>query len=89
MIHAKVVLAGPRGNKCRECDEKTKDPGLILKTTGEYNRFTGHPTQDNFCAKCGKEKLEKGLERLKEMLEVLEHGPSDSSQLGNRKVRRV
>lgn len=89
MIHAKVVVAGPRGNKCRECGKKVKDPEVILKTEGEYNRFTKHAKQDNFCRKCGKVKLEEGVIRLKTMLSVLENGPSDSSQLGNRKVRRV
>lgn len=89
MIHAKVVTAGPRGNKCRECGGKTKAPDVMLKATGEFNRFTGHPQIDNFCTKCGKQKLKKAISRLKEMMEVLEHGPSDESQLGNRKVRSV
>jgi len=89
MIHAKVVVAGPRGNKCRECEEKTKAPDVILKATGEFNRYSGHAKIDIFCPNCGKKELEKDISRLKEMVEVLVHGPSDDSQLGSKKVRSV
>ena len=89
MIYSKVVTAGPRGNKCRKCKEKAKAPDLLLKMTVEFNRFSGHPKIDNFCAKCGKEELENDISTLKEMTEVLEHGPSSDNQLGSRKVRSV
>lgn len=68
---------------------KVKAPAPLLKTTGEFNRFSGHAKTDNFCAKCGLEKLKEAQERLKDMVAVLTDGPSDSSQLGNRKVRRI
>lgn len=89
MILPKVITAGPRGNKCRKCEEKTKAPDVLLRVTTEFNRFSGHLKMDNYCPKCGKLKLEKAISRLKEMAEVLEHGPSDESQLGSRKVRSV
>ncbi len=89
MIHAKVVIAGPRGNKCRECSEKTKAPDVMLKMTGEFNRYSGHPKIDNYCSNCGIKELDKDISRLKEMVEVLKYGPSDDSQLGSKKVRSV
>ena len=89
MILPKVITAGPRGNKCKECEAKTKAPDVLLKVTVEFNRFSGHLKMANFCPKCGIDKLETAITRLKEMKEVLEHGPSDDSQLGARKVRSV
>jgi len=89
MILPKVVTAGPRGNKCQKCEEKTKAPDVLLRVTIEFNRFSGHLKMGNYCPKCGKLKLEEAISRLKGMMEVLEHGPSDESQLGSRKVRSV
>lgn len=89
VLHAKVVTAGPRGNKCRNCEAKAKAPELILKAQGEYNRFSGFCAEDNFCSKCGLEKLEEAEERLKTLRTVLSEGPSDSSQLGSVKRRVV
>ena len=89
MILPKVVTAGPRGNKCRNCEEKTKAPDVLLKVVTEFNRFSGHLKQDNYCPKCGKDKLNDAISTLKKMIEVLEHGPSDESDLGSVKVRSV
>ena len=89
MILPKVITAGPRGNKCRKCEEKTKAPDVILKVVMEFNRFSGHLKTDNFCPKCGIVELNEAISTLKKMMEVLEHGPSDESQLGSRKVRSV
>ena len=85
----KVVTAGPRGNKCKECEEKIKAPDVILKHEAGFNRFSGHPVILKYCPKCGENVLKKTISSLKEMMEVLKHGPSDSSQLGSRKIRSV
>lgn len=89
LFKAKVVTAGPRGNKCRECEDKTKAPDVLLKVEGEFNRFSGHLKIDNYCPKCGAEKLRESITKLKEMVSVLENGPSDDSQLGSVKERVV
>jgi hypothetical protein len=89
MIMPKVVTAGPRGNKCRKCEEKTKAPDVLLRVDTEFNRFSGHMKKDNYCPKCGQELLNETISTLKKMIEVLEHGPSDDSDLGSTKVRSV
>jgi Zn finger protein HypA/HybF involved in hydrogenase expression len=89
MILPKVITAGPRGNKCKKCEEKTKAPDVLLKVVTEFNRFSGHLKQDNYCPKCGQEELNAAISTLKKMIDVLEHGPSDDSDLGSRKVRSV
>ncbi len=89
MILPSVITAGPRGNKCRNCEEKTKAPDVLLRVTTEFNRFSGHMKMDNYCPKCGQKELEKAISTLKKQKEVLEHGPSDESDLGSVKVRSV
>jgi hypothetical protein len=91
MLQGKIITAGPRGNKCRGCKRKVKAPAVILKITGEYNRFSGHCTIDNFCPDCGIEKLEEALSILKKMLETLSchDGSIDDTQLGRKRVRTV
>ena len=89
MILPTVITAGPRGNKCRECEEKTKAPDVLLRVTTEFNRFSGHMKMDNYCPNCGKKELEKAISTLKKMQGVLEHGPSDDSDLGSTTVRSV
>jgi hypothetical protein len=44
---------------------------------------------DNYCPNCGKEKLNDAISTLKKMIDVLEHGPSDDSELGSVTVRSV
>jgi hypothetical protein len=91
MLQGKIITAGPRGNKCRGCGEKVKAPELLLKVTGEYNKFTGFCKVDNFCPDCGIEKLEEALSTLKKMLETLSchDGSTDNTQLGRKRVRTV
>jgi NAD-dependent SIR2 family protein deacetylase len=89
LFEAKVVTAGPRGNACRDCKEKTKAPDVLLQVKGEFNRFSGHQKIDKYCPKCGAKQLRKSITKLKEMVSVLENGPSDESQLGSRKERVV
>jgi len=88
MINSKVVMAGPRGNACRECKEKVKKPDVILKVSS-YNKYSNHPKIDNFCPKCGIKLVEESLDTLKDMLGVLKNGPTDESQLGSKRVRVV
>jgi hypothetical protein len=89
LFNAKVITAGPRGNACRECKEKTKAPDVLLKVDGEFNRFSGNLRIDKYCPKCGAEKLRESITKLKEMVDILENGPSEHSQLGSRKERVV
>lgn len=86
MLQAKLVTAGPRGNKCRGCENKVTAPNVILKVQGEFNRFTGHAKTDNFCSKCALPKLEGALARVKELMDAIENGPTQE-QMGSRKVR--
>ena len=88
MLQAKLITAGPRGNKCRDCENKIKAPNVILRVQGEYNRFTGHARTDNYCANCAKKHLIKAETKLKEIMKALEEGPSQE-QLGSRKIRTI
>jgi hypothetical protein len=88
VVNAKIVTAGPRGNACRGCKEKTKKPAVILKVSA-YNQYSNHPKVDNYCSKCGVKQVEEALVSLKEMLETLRNGPTESSQLGSKRVRTV
>jgi hypothetical protein len=88
MLNAKIVTAGPRGNACRECKEKVKKPDVVLKVS-VYNQYSNHPKVDNYCSKCGVNRVEKALVNLKDMLDTLTNGPTKGSQIGNKKVRVV
>lgn len=89
MLFAKVITAGPRGNKCRECGVKVKAPDLIVQAHGEFNRRVGRYKIDNFCARCGVEKLICTKVTIKAMIETLTNGPSEDPQPKVRKVRSV
>ncbi|GAG24808.1 unnamed protein product, partial [marine sediment metagenome] len=88
VINAKIITAGPRGNACRKCKEKVKEPDVLLKVTS-YVRHSPHPKVDKFCPDCGVKQVEKGISTLKEMLDTLTNGASDESKLGTIKVRKV
>jgi hypothetical protein len=88
VVNAKIVTAGPRGNACRDCKEKIRKPAVILKVSG-YNQYSSHPKVDNYCPKCGIERVKEARASLKEMLETLTNGPATASQLGSKKVRIV
>ena len=88
MLQAKLITAGPVGNKCRGCEQKVKAPDIILRVQGEFNKFSGHHRIDNFCSKCAKPKLDEALLRIKELISAVENGPS-MDQLGSRKIRSV
>jgi hypothetical protein len=88
MLSAKIVTAGPRGNKCRKCEEKVKAPDLLVRAHGEFNRHSGHQKIDNFCAKCGLEELISAKVTIKSMIETLTKGPSEDQPVV-RKVRSV
>ena len=88
MFNAKLVTAGPRGNKCRGCETKVKSPNIILKVQGEFNKFSGFVKTDLFCSKCALGKLEIVLGRVKELMDAINNGPTET-QIGSRKVRTI
>lgn len=89
MIQAEVIIAGPRGNKCHGCSTKVKAPELLLRVTGEYNKYGGFAPVQNFCSECGKKELGKGRSKLEDLTKLLENGPTEDLQPRGIKVRSV
>lgn len=85
----KAVTAGPRGNSCRKCERKVKAPDVVLQVHGEVNRFSGYQKIDKYCPECGVKGLEKSISTLKKLVKTLEKGPSDKSELGNKREVKV